>query len=135
MLLIFPYVHACNIDRLGTRLLFFMTNYYNVFISALKDHLLEERDFFCIPEAAWFKLMGWYGITEDSRPIQRVVVEPGPYVKRNTVEVYPLKLKLCTHPPVEKLTTVPFSKGHTVGKPVYFHQRQKYDNYFLNRVS
>lgn len=98
---------------------------------ALKDHLLEERDFFFLPEAAWIKLTGWYGITDGSRPIQRVVVEPGLYVKQNTIEVYPLKLKLCTHPPIEKLTTVPFSKGHTVGKPAYLHQWQNYDSMLI----
>ena len=92
---------------------------------ALKDHLLEERDFFFLPEAAWTKLTGWYGINDDSRPIQRVVLEPGPYVKQNTIEVYPLKLKLCTHPPVEKLTTVPFSKGHSVGKPILSPMAEK----------
>ena len=97
---------------------------YSVFVViycvlAIKDHLLEERDFFFLPEAAWNKVAEWYGITDGSRPIQRVVVEPGPYVKQNTIEVYPLKLKLCSHPQLEKLTTVPFSKSHTVGKPAF----------------
>ena len=90
-----------------------------ILLLAIKDHLLEERDFFFLPEAAWNKLVEWYSITGDSRPIQRMVIEPGRYVKQNTIEVYPLKLKLCIHPPIEKLTTVPFSKGHTVGKSAF----------------
>lgn len=60
--------------------------------------------------------MEWYNLTAASRPIQRMVIEPGPYIKENKIEIYPLKLKLSIHPSTDKLVTVPFSRSHTVGK-------------------
>ena len=38
---------------------------------ALKEHLMEELDYSLVPEAAWNKLVTWYGVSETSRPIAR----------------------------------------------------------------
>ena len=81
--------------------------------TVIKDHLLKEKDYFLLPEAAWNQLVEWYNLTAASRPLQRMVIESGPY---NKIEIYPLKLKLSIHPSTDKLVTVPFSRGHTVGK-------------------
>ena len=38
---------------------------------ALKEHLMEELDYFLLPESAWNKLSSWYSVSEGSRPIFR----------------------------------------------------------------
>ena len=39
----------------------------------LKDHLMEELDYYLLPKPAWEKLLSWYGLSEGSRPIERSV--------------------------------------------------------------
>jgi len=38
---------------------------------ALRDHLMEELDYSLVPEAAWNKLVVWYGLSQGSRPLAR----------------------------------------------------------------
>ena len=38
---------------------------------ALREHLMEELDYSLLPEAAWSKLISWYGLSQGSRPIAR----------------------------------------------------------------
>ena len=54
----------------------------------LKDHLMEELDYILLPQAAWHKLVVWYGLSKGSRPIPRQVIEYGLYMKHCKVEVY-----------------------------------------------
>ena len=37
----------------------------------LKEHLMEELDYYLLPEAAWTKLSSWYGLGPGSCPIAR----------------------------------------------------------------
>ena len=39
----------------------------------LKDHLMEELDYYLLPKPAWEKLLSWYGLSEGSQPIERSV--------------------------------------------------------------
>ncbi len=43
----------------------------------LKEHLMEELDYFLLPESAWSKLSSWYSINEGSSQIARYVSPPG----------------------------------------------------------
>ena len=40
---------------------------------SLREHRMEELDYYLLPEAAWNILVLWYGITKDSRPIARYI--------------------------------------------------------------
>ena len=43
---------------------------------------MEELDYSLLPEAAWNKLTAWYGLSQESRPINRYVrpsILPGSY--------------------------------------------------------
>jgi ubiquitin carboxyl-terminal hydrolase 4/11/15 len=37
----------------------------------LKEHLMEELDYYLLPAAAWEMLVSWYGISKGSHPIPR----------------------------------------------------------------
>lgn len=37
----------------------------------LKEHLMEELDYYLLCESAWAKLLSWYGLTQGSKPIPR----------------------------------------------------------------
>ena len=82
----------------------------------LRDHLIEEIHYFVLPEPAWNMLTSWYGLSSNSRPIARKVVEHGKmYMKYCKVEVYLLKLKLTLHPNHNISKTRSFSRADTVG--------------------
>ena len=75
----------------------------------LKEHLMEVLDYSLVPEAAWEKLVQWYGMTANSRPIARKVV-------LGKVDVYLVEFKLCVHPNVDDFVMQKFSRNDTVGK-------------------
>ena len=77
---------------------------------------MDELDYFLLPAQAWNKLVEWYGMTAGSRPIPRVVVEYGLYMKHLKVGVYPLDIKLCVHPHLSNIIKLNFSRAHTVGE-------------------
>ena len=70
----------------------------------LRDHLMEELDYFLLPTSAWNMLVTWYGLTDYSRAIPRKVVEHGMYVRHLKVEVYLLEFKLVIHPYFNNVT-------------------------------
>ena len=76
---------------------------------------MEELDYFLLPESAWVKLTSWYGLSQDSRPLARKVVEHGMYMKHCKVEVYLLEFKLSLHPISNTTKTRSFSRADTVG--------------------
>ena len=76
---------------------------------------MEELDYFLLPEPAWIMLTTWYGLSSDSRPIARKVVEVGMYMIRCEVEVYLLEFKLSLHPNLNITKTRSFSRADTVG--------------------
>ena len=82
----------------------------------LKDHLKEEFDYSLVPEKGWEKLVEWYGLAADSRPIPRKVIEYGLYKEHHEVEVYLLNVKLAMHPILTEHVVKEFSRGETVGK-------------------
>ena len=84
--------------------------------STLKNQLMEELDYFLLPEAAWKMLTSWYGLSQNSRPIRRKVVEHGMYTKHNKVEVYLLEFKLSLYPDTRVTKTCRFSRADTVGE-------------------
>lgn len=85
-----------------------------------RDELPSSQDYSSIPAIAWNKLVEWYGMTADSRPIPRVVARSwnyGYYTKATwNLEIKPLEMKLCVHPKEDSVTSVCFSKNHTVGE-------------------
>ncbi|XP_032242140.2 ubiquitin carboxyl-terminal hydrolase 4 [Nematostella vectensis] len=81
----------------------------------LKDHLIDELDYNLVPEAAWHKLVSWYGLVNDQQPISRQVVEHGMYVRHCKVEVYLMEFKLCENSDMDTVVTQQFSKGDTIG--------------------
>ena len=82
--------------------------------SAVRDHRMEELDYFLLPETAWNKLTTWYGLLEQSTVIARKVVEHGMYMKHQKVEVYLLELKLTIHPNIDNFKLHSFSRVETV---------------------
>ena len=76
---------------------------------------MEELDYFLLPEAAWTKLTSWYGLSQNSRPLARKVVEHGMYMKHCKVEVYLLEFKLSLHPNLNSTKPQRFSRADTVG--------------------
>ena len=76
---------------------------------------MEELDYFLLPEAAWTKLTSWYGLSQNSRPLARKVVDHGMYMKHPEVEVYRLKFKLSLHPNLNSTKLQRFSRADTVG--------------------
>ena len=81
----------------------------------VRDHLMEERDYYLLPEAAWSKLTLWYGLSQNSRPLARKVIEHGMYMKHCKVEVYLLQFKLSIDPNLSNTKTCNFSRSDTVG--------------------
>ena len=75
---------------------------------------MEELDYFLLPEGAWSKLTSWYGLSQNSRPLARKVVEHGMYMKHCKVEVYLLEFKLCVHPNMNNVKNHSFSRADTV---------------------
>ena len=82
----------------------------------LKEHMMEELDYSLVPEAAWQKLIQWYGMTPGSRPIARKVIEYGLYMKHLKVEVFKLEFKLAVYPKLSKHIIEDFSRVDTVGE-------------------
>lgn len=82
---------------------------------AVRDHLMEELDYFLLPEGAWEKLTSWYGLSQKSRLLARKVVEHGMYMKHCKVEVYLLEFKLAIHPELNNTKTQSFSRADSVG--------------------
>lgn len=82
---------------------------------SVRDHLMEELDYFLLPESAWAKLVSWYQLSQKSRPLARKVVEHGMYMKHCKVEVYLLEFKLSLHPNLNNSKTRSFSRADTVG--------------------
>ncbi|MCI4377412.1 hypothetical protein PGIGA_G00203290 [Pangasianodon gigas] len=54
---------------------------------SIKEYLICELDYILLPKEAWGKLISWYGLTENQKPIARKVVEQGTFVKYFKVEV------------------------------------------------
>ena len=86
----------------------------DVYGEILNEHLHEELHYTLVPEEAWEKLVGWYGMADDSRPIARKVVEYGMYTKHLKVEVYILKFKLCVYPKLDEHVIEELSRLDTV---------------------
>ena len=82
----------------------------------LKEHLIEELHYSLVPEAAWQKLIQWYGMAPGSRPIPRKVVWYGLDMKHLKVEIYKLEFKLAVHPKLKEHIIEDFSRGDTVGE-------------------
>ena len=81
----------------------------------IKDRLMEELDYTLLPERAWYKLTSWYGLSRNSRPLARKVVEHGMYIKTIKVEVYLLEFNLSVHPNLNITKTRSFSRADSVG--------------------
>ena len=75
---------------------------------------MEELDYFLLPEPAWHMLTSWYGLSTNSRPIARNVVEHGMYMKHLKVEVHLLEFKLSLHPNLNVSKSRSFSRADTV---------------------
>ncbi len=41
---------------------------------SLREHLMDELDYFLLPESAWNKLIVWYGLSSGSKVIKRHVI-------------------------------------------------------------
>ena len=76
---------------------------------------MEELQYFLLPVPAWNMLTSWYGLTSNSRPIARKVIEHGMYMKYCKVEVYLLEFKLSLYPNLNISKTRSFSRADTVG--------------------
>ena len=85
----------------------FKENEFNV----LKEHLLEELDYWLLPEKAWQSLVEWYGIMDKQEPIARKVIESGIYGKQLKVEIYLMDLNLCIQSDIDNVITCQFSKA------------------------
>lgn len=90
------------------------SNLFKENAETLKEHLMEELDYYLLPESAWEKLSSWYGISQGSHPVPRKVVEHGLYMKHCKVEVYLLEFKLCTHAKQGEIVCKQFSRSSTV---------------------
>lgn len=82
----------------------------------LKYHLLDEFDYYVLPEEAWFKLVSWYGVASDDHTIPRKVVKYGMFVKSLKVEVYLLELRLGWKSGPKETVLRMFSKADTIGE-------------------
>ena len=79
-------------------------------LNVLKEQLLEELDYWLLPEKAWQSLVEWYGIMDKQEPIARKVIELGMYVKQLKVEVYLTDLNLCIQSDIDNVITCQFSR-------------------------
>ena len=98
---------------------FFIALIIDLETEVLKEHLMEELDYSLVPEKAWSHLVRYYGLSEDSKPIARRVVEYGLYTKHCKMEVYQLNLKLSLHPKLSETTVETISRSNTVGMLLY----------------
>ncbi|KAL3853771.1 hypothetical protein ACJMK2_017284 [Sinanodonta woodiana] len=80
----------------------------------LKEHMIDDIDYILVPEEAWNKLQGWYGLTEGQEPIARKVIQHGLFVRHCKVEVYYLDLKLCENSQPDKQILKQFSRTDTI---------------------
>lgn len=80
----------------------------------IKDHLIDELDYFLLPQEAWDLLVQWYSIVDGQQPIARKVVEYGMFVKHCKVEVYLLEFKLAQNNDPDHYVTKKFSKADTI---------------------
>ena len=80
----------------------------------LREHLMDEINYFLLTETAWRKLSSWYGLSSGSKVVARKVVEYGLYNKHCKVEVYLLEFKLCVHPNLNDIRKREFSRADTV---------------------
>ena len=78
--------------------------------------MIDELDYFLLPEGAWLKIVSWYGVTSDQHALPRKVVEYGIYLKTCKVEVYLMEFKLSQHSDPNTFFKMKFSKGDTVGE-------------------
>lgn len=81
---------------------------------SIKEHLIDELDYFLLPKEAWSELICWYGHTEHQKPIARKVVEQGMFVKHFKVEVYLTELLLCEFSNMDQRVSRQFSKSDTI---------------------
>ena len=77
--------------------------------------MIDELDYFLLPEGAWLKIVSWYGVTSDQHALPRKVVEHGMYLKTCKVEVYLMEFKLSQPSDPNTFFKMKFSKGDTVG--------------------
>ena len=77
--------------------------------------MIDELDYFLLPEGAWIKLVSWYGVTSDQHALPRKVVQHGMYMKSINVEVYLREFNLSQHSDPNTFFKMKFSKGDTVG--------------------
>lgn len=77
--------------------------------------MIDELDYFLLPEGAWLKLVSWYGVTSDQHALPRKVVQHGMYMKSINVEVYLREFNLSQHSDPNTFFKMKFSKGDTVG--------------------
>ncbi|XP_041349901.1 ubiquitin carboxyl-terminal hydrolase 15-like isoform X2 [Gigantopelta aegis] len=80
----------------------------------LKEHLVDDLDYYLLPAEAWTKLVAWYGTVEGQESISRKVIEQGMFVKHCKVEVYLLDLKLCENSESNKFVNKQFSRTDTI---------------------
>ena len=100
----------------GLVLLSYNVYYYTIGnFGAVRYHLMEELDYSLLPQTAWGLVILWYGLSENSKPIARKVVEHGIYMKHCKVEVYLLEFRLSLYPNTESTKTRLFSRADTVG--------------------
>ena len=76
---------------------------------------MEELNYFPLPESAWLMLTCWYGLSHNSRPIARKVVEHSMVMKHLKVEVYLLEFIFTVHPNMDITKRRSFSRADTVG--------------------
>ena len=81
----------------------------------LREHLLEGSDFKLINEKGWNKLLKWFGMVREQKPLRRYVIEHGLYVKETKVEIYPLELSICLFQKIDNVVAKEFSKTTTLG--------------------
>ncbi|XP_078684293.1 ubiquitin carboxyl-terminal hydrolase 15-like [Branchiostoma floridae x Branchiostoma belcheri] len=81
----------------------------------LKEQLIDQLDYCPVPVEAFRRLVSWYGI-KDRHVIPRKVVEHDMFAKHCRVEVFPVELKLCRYPNMDRRVTQLFSKSNTIGQ-------------------
>jgi len=79
----------------------------------LKSGLQDELDYILVPERGWNMIREKFGIMTGQSPISRKVIDMGVFVKRQTVEVYPLELNLSLYTNPENVNTIYCSRAST----------------------
>jgi len=80
----------------------------------IREHMIDELDYFLVPEEAWVLLVYKFSIMEGQEPIERKVVEHGMFVKYCKVEVYLMKFELAQNNNIEDTRMKKFSKSDTI---------------------